>query len=376
MNKRIISLLLIAALAVGGFFFWRGTSSSTGPAELEIGVILPLTGPSSYIGTSIKNGIEIAVDEFTATADKPFALKVEYSDTSGQPAKVVTAWQSLLATQSPQAVIAVQEGVKGLIPLAANDQRVLLATSVPDNGIAGQNPWTFRFFINARTDAKAIAGYAVSKLNKKRFGVIYVNDSMGLSYRDSFAEQVKALGGEVVAEQTFGPADTEFRAQVLRMKAAAPDAIYLIGYGTSLSGIPIQLRENGVQATLLSVGTISQPEIMKAAGAAVEGCYYTTSEFFTFAPATPELKAFVDAYKAKFGQVPVFFEVFGYDSIRLILEAAKRRGATADQIRQGLSAIKSLPLASGSVSVGSDGDVEFPVVVKMIRNGTWAAAEP
>lgn len=376
MNKNMRIGIVVAIVLVVAGAFWFFNQKPAAPDALKVGVILPLTGPSSYIGTSIKNGMEIATDEFNARPDKPFALKLEYSDTGGQPAKAVTAWQALAASLSPQAVIAVQEGVKGLLPLAASDRRVLLATSVPDNGIAGVNPWAFRFFINAKTDAGMIAKYAVEKLGKKRLALIYVNDSMGTSYRESFTATVKELGAEVVTEQAFGPADTEFRNQVLRIKEATPDAVYLVGYGKSLSSIPTQLRESGVEATLLSVGTISQPDIMAAAGTAVEGCYYTTSEFFTFAPATPELKAFVDAYQAKFGQVPVFFEVFGYDSLRLILHAAAQGGLTSDAMRSALTTTKGLPLAAGNVNVGADGDVQFPVVVKMIKNGQWAPAAP
>ncbi len=369
-----LGVVLVLVVAAGAWFFNGGQPAA--PDTLKVGVILPLTGSTSYIGASVKGGMEIAVDEFNARQDKPFALRLEFSDTGGQPAKAVTSWQALQATLSPQAVIAVQEGVKGLLPLAESDKRVLLATSVPDNGIAGVNPWSFRFFINAKTDAGMIAEYAAKKLGKKRFAMIYVNDSMGTSYRESFAETVKRLGAEVVTEQSFGPADTDFRSQVVRVKEAAPDAVYLIGYGKSLSSVPTQLRENGVDATLLSVGTISQPDIMAAAGAAVEGCYYTTSDFFTFAPATPELKAFVDAYQARFGQVPVFFEVFGYDSLRLILHAAAQGGLAAEDLRTALAATRDLPLAAGKVSVGPDGDVQFPVVVKMIKDGKWTPAEP
>lgn len=368
-----VGIVVVIVLAAGAWFASRQPAA---PGGLNVGVILPLTGPSSYIGESIKNGMEIAAAEFNARQDRPFPLRLEYSDTGGQPAKAVTAWQAMAASLSPQAVIAVQEGVKGLLPLAEADRRVLLATSVPDNGVAGVNPWAFRFFINAKSDAGTIGNYAVNKLGKRRFALIYVNDSMGTSYRESFSETVKRLGGEIVTEQAFGPADSDFRTQVLRVKEAAPDAVYLIGYGKSLSSIPIQLRENGVEATILSVGTISQPDIMAAAGAAVEGCYYTTSEFFTFAPATPELKAFVDAYQARFGQVPVFFEVFGYDALRLILHAAAQDAMTPAAIRDALAATKDLALAAGNVSVGADGDVQFPVVVKMIKDGKWAPAEP
>jgi branched-chain amino acid transport system substrate-binding protein len=372
-NMRIGMIVVVVVLVVAGIV-WFSQYKADEQTSLKVGVILPLTGQSSYIGTSIKNGMDIAIQEFNARADKPFALSVKFSDTGGQAARVVTSWQSLMAQVSPQAFIAVQEGVKGLIPLAANDRRVLLATSVPDNGIAGVNPWTFRFFINAKTDAGMMARYAVEKLDKKRFGIIYVNDSMGISYRESFTETVRQLGAEIVVEQAFGMADTEFRSQILRIMEANPDAVYLAGYGKSLSTIPIQLRESGVEATLLSVGTISQPDIMAAAGAAVEGCYYTTSEFFTFAPATKELKAFVDAYQARFGQVPVFFEVFGYDSLRLLLHAAEQEGLKSESIRSALAATRKLPLAAGEVTVGNDGDVRFPIVVKMIKDGKWAEA--
>ncbi|MCC5846781.1 MAG: ABC transporter substrate-binding protein [Verrucomicrobia bacterium] len=344
--------------------------------DLKVGVILPLTGQSAYIGTSIRNGMEIAINEFNEREDKPFDLRVDFSDTGGQPGRAVTAWRSMMASLNPQAFIAVQEGVKGLLPLAAADRRVLLATSVPDDGIAGVNPWGFRFFINAKTDAGMIARYAVEKLDKQRFAIIYVNDSMGTSYRDNFVSTVNDLGAEIVTAQSFGPADTDFRSQIMRVRQANPDAVYLVGYGKSLSSIPIQLRESGVEATLLSVGTISQPDIMDAAGDAVEGTYYTTSEFFTFAPETPELASFVEAYQAKFGQVPVFFEVFGYDSLRLILHAAEQGGLDSDDIRQALTEVKNLALAAGKVTVGEDGDVQFPVVVKMIKDGQWAPAKP
>jgi len=376
MNKRTTSILIIVALAIVAAIIWQSGRKSADENDLTVGVILPLTGPSSYIGTTIKSGMDIAIDEFNARPDKPFSLRVEFSDTGGQPARAVTSWQSLAASHSPQAIIAVQEGVKGLIPLADADQRLLLATSVPDNEIAGVNPWTYRFFINAKTDAATIADYAVNKLGKKRFAIIYVNDSMGVSYRESFRTSLKGLGAELVAEQSFGPADTDFRSQVLRVKEAQPEAVYLVGYGASLSNIPVQLKQNEVDATLLAVGTISQPEIMEAAGASIEGVYYTTSEFFTFAPGTPELQAFVDAYKARFDQVPVFFEVFGYDSLRLILHAAETGGTNSEKLRDTLKSVENLSLAVGDVTMGSDGDVQFPVVVKMIKNGTWAPAEP
>lgn len=373
--KRIwILLFFITAIYIG----LSGCTKKEEPVKkpvLKVGVILPLTGDSSYIGSSVKSGMEIAVSEFNNITGKPgFDLNVEYVDSGGVAAKVVSAYQSLVSIKDVQAVIPVQQGAKALIPLVEKDKRLLLATSVPDNGIAGQNPWTFRFFINAETDASTIAAYAYDKLGIRKAATIYVNDDMGMSYRQSFARHFTELGGTVIQELEFSPSSADYRNLILKIKKASPDAVYLVGYGKSMSNIPIQLREAGVEATLLSVGTISQPEIMAAAGNSVEGCYYTTSRFFTFAPETPELKRFVELYQQKNGQVPVFFEVFGYDALNMVIAAARRGGVETQRLRDAFAGLKDLPMAVGDVTVGADGDVRFPVVVKRIVDGKWAPA--
>ena len=375
-SKYIAGIIIVAVVAIAGYMLLGpGADKAPEEATLRIGVILPMTGGSAYIGESIKKGMEIARQVYEEqTRPKPFKLDVEYVDSSGSASRVVTAYHNLVDIKGVQAIIAVQQGVKALIPMAARDKRVLLATSVPDNGITGQNHWTFRFFINAESDSSTIADYAYRKLGLRRAALIYVNDSMGTSYRDSFSHHFTKLGGKIVAEESFNPTDTTFRTQVLKIKEAHPDAVYIIGYGTSMANIPIQLREADVNATLLAVGTISQPEIMKAAGAAANGIYYTTSEFSTFAPKTPELKDFVNKYRARFGNVPVFFEVFGYDSLRLLLHVARLGGVTPEQMRHELFRVKDLPMAVGKVTVDPNGDVRFPVVVKRIVGGKWVTA--
>jgi branched-chain amino acid transport system substrate-binding protein len=371
----VISIAIATLISTFGLRYLFGRHQKTAANNFCVGVILPLTGNSAYIGQSVKNGMDIASADYAKQeASKQLHLQLEYSDTGGDAAKVVTAYQSLVNIKNCPSIIAVQEGVKALIPLAEQDKRVLLATSVPDNGITGKNPWVFRFFVSAESDAGTMAEYAFSKLNLRKGAIIYVNNSTGISYRDSFTQKFTKLGGNIIEAQAFNPDDVDFRTQALKIKQAAPDAVYIVGYGKSIANIPIQLREAGVTATFLSIGTISQPEILQAAGEAANGLYYTTAEFATDLNAgTPELKQFVDSYKTRFGTNPVFFEFFGYDSLKLLLLAAKRGGTQPEKLREGMSAIANIPLAVGNVSVGQDGNVQFPIVVRKIVDGKWTA---
>ena len=374
--KRALTVLgLAAVVVVAAYAIWQTNVHRPDTEALRVGVILPLTGPAAFLGDAIKGGIEIAAQEYRAGVEaKPLNLQIEYADSGGVPAQVVTAFHRLVSTKDVQAVIAVQHGVRALIPLAARDERVLLATSVPDNNIAGQNPWTFRFFINAETDASTIAAYARTRLGLERCATIFVNDEMGISYDDSFTRHFTAGGGTVVARESYPPAQAHFREQVLKVREAAPDCVYLIGYGIGMANLPKQIREAGMDATLLAVGTISQPEIMEAAGEAADGIYYTTTKFFTFAPETPELERFVESFQQRYGKMPVFFEVFGHDSLRLLLLAAEKGGIDPAGLRDGLAGIRNVDLAAGEVSVGEDNDVQFPVVVKKIVDGQWTPA--
>lgn len=372
----IVPVAIAALLSSFGLGYLVGRNQKVATNNFCVGVILPLTGNSAYIGQSVKSGMDIASSDYAKTqAAKDIKLHLEFSDTGGDPTKVVTAYQSLVHLKNCQSIVAVQEGIRALVPLAEKDERVLLATSAPDNGITGKNPWVFRFFVSAESDALTIAKYAFNKLKLRKAAIIYVNNTTGISYRDSFSQKFAELGGEIIEEQAFNQDDVDYRTQALKIKKAQPDAVYIVGYGKSMANIPIQLREAAVQATFLSMGTISQPEILEAAGKAANNIYYTTAEFAVdLDTGTPELKQFVKEYKDRYNTVPVFFEFFGYDSLRLLLLAAKRGGTEPEKLRQALSAIHGVPMAVGTVSVDKQGNVQFPILVRKIVDGKWTPA--
>jgi branched-chain amino acid transport system substrate-binding protein len=142
-----------------------------------------------------------------------------------------------------------------------------------------------------------------------------------------------------------------------------------------MARIPLQMKDVRLNIPILSVGTISQPEVMKQAGSAVEGVVYTTCAFNTLAPDTPALREFVDKFTAKYKAPPIFFEVFGYDTFNLLWLAARRSGLGPDDVNRGLLSIQDVPMAAGNVSVRPNREVSFPVVLKQIKNGQWAHLE-
>ncbi len=341
------------------------------PSELRIGVILPQTGYTAFIGESVRKGMDIAL-ELAKQAEPDAKITLIYEDSAGDVKQAVSAYHKLTSVDKVNAIICVSSGAKALTPLADRDKLPLFCTAVSGSDIASVSPWCFRFFINADVDAKIMGEYAVGKRGFKKLAVIYINDEMGLSYKNVFAKTVEGLGSKIVAAEGFGFGVNDFKPILLKISSAKPDAIYIQAYTDSMARIPVQMKEVGLNIPILSVGTISQPEVMKQAGDSVEGVIYSTCAFNTFAPETPELKKFVDKFTSKHQAPPIFFEVFGYDTFNMIWLAAKSKGITSEDLKSGLLAVQNASMAAGNVSVQPNGEVSFPVILKQIKNGQWA----
>jgi len=364
----LVALIVVAAVVLAAVFL-RSPDGTT-RSELKIGVILPLTGEAAYLGTSVRNGMELAAPEAAKRlAEKGLTLSLVYEDSADQVKNAVSAYNKLVTVDRAEILVCVSGGWKALIPLADQQDRVLFCTVVSPSKVAAQSPWAFRFFISADSDASLMAEFAAKRLRLGEVAVLYVNDEFGNSYKEVFTKHFESVGGKVVSAEGFSPADTDFRPILTRIKGANPDAVYLLAYGNNMALAARQMRELGIDVPLLSIGTISQPDIMKQAGQAVEGAYYTTTRFNTFSPETPQLKRFVEAYTAKYQQPPVFFEVFGYDTVNLLAAAAAKAGPSPEAVRDALLALKGYKGAAGDISFSQEGEATFPVVVRQIKNG-------
>jgi len=363
----VVSLLLPLGCA-------RTGSRKTG--SVTIGVVLPLTGEAAYIGEMVKSGMELAFEDMSEElAQREIDLTVVYEDSGNQPKNAVSAYQKLTAVDGADVVVCVSGGWKALVPLAERDEILLFCTVVSASEVATQSPWVFRFFLSADEDASLMARFAGSRLDAKRAAVLYVNDEFGASYRDVFSRTFEERGGEVVASEAFPLDASDFRTILGKLAAAEPDVIYLLAYGNNMALVPIQMQELGIDVQLLSLGTIGQPHIMAQAGESVVGAYYASTEFSTQAPNTPELRSFVEEYERQYGQTPVFFEVFGYDTAGLLMEAMSS-GLESCSIREGLLNIKSYPGAVGEVTFSEEGEATFPMrVYQIVSEGTIAPVD-
>jgi branched-chain amino acid transport system substrate-binding protein len=172
----------------------------------------------------------------------------------------------------------------------------------------------------------------------------------------------------VATEQAYKAGDADFSAQLTAIRDAKPDAIFVPGYYTDVANIAVQVQKLGIKAPLLGGDGWDSAELAKIAGPAIEGAYY--SNHYAVQEPRPEVKSFVDAYKARFGAEPDGLAALGYDAAHILADAMKRApdlsgGALAAAIAQ----TRDFAGVTGRISIDEKRNASKPAVIVQMQQG-------
>jgi len=370
--KRMVWICAGAAIAALLATLLGCNGAKSGKKEVVLGAILPMTGPSAVLGEFNKHGMDLAVEEWN-TAKKPEepSLRIEYADSKNDAKEGILAFQALTGPKKVGTIVAAMSSVtNALIQPASESGSLLFATTVSAEGITQDHPRMFRLFIRADIDARTMAEYAARTLKMKRVAILYVQDDFGASFRDVFKRSFEQEGGSIVAEEGCDRAMTDYRATLTRLKTKSFEGIYVLAYEKTMGLIPKQMRELGMNQPIFSIGTIAQPYVLQQAGSAVDGAYFTSTDFDAEAPRTDLTRSFVQKFEAKYGKKPNYFNAFAYDTIRVLAKAAgEAAGNTPEDLSKALLTVKDYPGTVGPITFEPSGDAAFPMRVRRIEKG-------
>jgi branched-chain amino acid transport system substrate-binding protein len=257
--------------------------------------------------------------------------------------------------------------VEAILPITERNQVVVISPAATASSLSGRKGF-FRTIVSDVYDGTAMAEFAFQKRGSKKIAVLHVEAAGPGGVARSFIVRFKELGGAVPLVETALPNATDFRAQLTKIKAAEPDAVYFAAYAVETGTILKQAKELGLKKQMLSHQLAEDPEVRARAGDAANGLIYTTPKLD---PATggPAVKEFYEKFRAKYGEEPRNFASNSYDALKLLARAIAQNGYSLNGITKGLLAIKHYPAASGTLSFDSNGDVIQPMRIMTIREG-------
>jgi branched-chain amino acid transport system substrate-binding protein len=349
--------LLVVALALTGC---GGGSGSSSGDTIRVGVNYELTGGAADYGSTARDAILLAFEEINAAGGidgkqiEPVVLdnKSDATEALSVATKLVTQ-EGVVAHLGPATTGATLNTVPVVteykIPLITNSATNPDVTVDPQSGAT--RDFIFRTCFIDPPQAVVGADFAVNELGIKKVAIYYDNTndySKGLY--EVFKENIKALGGEVVAEEGYVESDQEFRPTLTKFRQAGAELIYIPGYYDQVAKIISQAREVGLEVPFLGADGWDSPVLTEVAGAdALNNTFFTNH----YSPQDPDEKvqSFVKAYEDKYGSTPASFSATAYDAAYLLADAIKRAGSLEPEaITKALAETKDFDGITGKFS--------------------------
>ncbi len=362
-------------LPVGGKARVTGTSilvSGILPAEIQIGVVLPLTGDGMAVGQFVRNGMELAQEEVSRYELDSSTINFIVEDSESNPDVAVTAFEKLIHEDDVTVILGPGYSSSAAVafPIAQQNNVVAFSPTAAAAGLGAIGEFVFRVPTPVSRIAQSTLEIARTKLRLNSVAVIY--DSTDVFSQSGFEESEKVLdklGVETLATEAFATGKTDFSVELTRINDSKPDLILVWTRPVERVAIPVQGRRLGIPYGIpfLVFGFASSQ--IEVAGAAAEGLI--TGTFWSRSIATPENHAFIENYRVRFGTDPDLFAAEGYACVHILTAAMKKAGSTASGALRDALATIDIPTVLGQFAFDENGDPTYPAVLQVVRNGKF-----
>lgn len=336
------------------------------PEVYKLGASFPMTGAGSTFGTFFTEGATLAIEEINAAGGvKGKKLELVIEDNKVEPATGVAIYRKLVEVDKVPLVLITFTNV-GLaqLPIADETKTVAYTAAMILPGLSQKSEWVFRSTVGADLESQAMARYVYTERGLRRIATIYQNQDAALAGAQEFKKVFEQLGGKVVAEESYDIGAVDVRPQLLKVRAANPEAIYNVGRDATMGLLLKQAAEIGFKVPQFANASMELPDAVKAAGEALEGVVYTIGAL------DPETsRDFVGRYKQRWGKDPEVWAGNHYDAIRMIAKAIETNGYTAEGIRKGLLAIKDFPGVTGKTTFDGKREAVKSVIMMAFKDG-------
>jgi branched-chain amino acid transport system substrate-binding protein len=311
--------------------------------EVRVGFLGPLEGSMIIdLGTQMLRGAQMAIDEANEKGGYngiPFKLMV-HNDVGlwGAAANEIVdmddegVWAWLGSIDDIVSHVALRATLKLEIPE--------VCTGDPDPTFTETNiPWMIRVISDDRQSCYALARQIYTMDKHSRVGVIRTGSRYGRVAVKIFQETAVRLGHPIIIEERFADGETDFKAQLERIKKVNPDAILIWGNAKESALIVNQIRDLGMSQPIYGSDRMVSAQFLKIAGKNADGI--TTTCQYNPDANNPRLKAFQANYLKKYGEEPEVFAAHAYDGMNIIIEAIKKAGLNRVLIRDLLTDLKT-----------------------------------
>ena len=381
--RRITTLMFVLAIAplivglsacdqIGQLLVPAPPQMEEPDGEIPVGVVLSITGRfASTFGRPMGTGFELALEEINNSQLGGRSIKFIIEDDQSTVEGAVEAFNKLIQQDGVSVILgpATSSQTEAVFPIAQENGVVAFSPTSAARGLSTIGDFVFRAALT--TDVLIPSGIETTsaKLGYKTAATMYdENDVFSTDSDEAVREVLAANGVEVLITETFQGGDTDFSAQLTRIKEANPDIIFVSSLSPEKPGILTQGRQLGIPDSVpFVIRTLTIGDV-QAAGDAAEGAI--TFVGWASTADTPGNQDFVQNYTAKYGVEPSNYAARSYAALHILAEAiANAQSTDATAIRDALANITDFDTVFGAFSFDDVGDAIYDPKILIVVNG-------
>lgn len=380
MNKRTFITLVVAAVTAVSF----GASAQTNE-PIKIGSVLSVTGPAAFLGDPELKTLQLYVERINAQGGvlgRKLEL-IQYDD-GGDANKANNFTKRLLESDKVDLIIGgtTTGSTMAMAPLVDK-------AGVPFISLAGGvviiepvKKWVFKTPHTDRMAAEKVFA-DMKKRGITKVALLSETSGFGQSGRKETQAVASKYGIEIIADETYGPKDTDVTAQLTKIKnTPGVQAVFIFGLGQGPAIVSKNYAQLGIKLPQYQSHGVASDEYLKLAGGSAEGVRLPSPALLVanVLQANDAQKTIVvgydKAYKDRYKEDPSTFGGYALDALMLAVDAIKRAGSgDREKVRAALEQTKGYVGTTGTFNMSPTDHMGLDLTafrMLEVKNGNWA----
>jgi len=346
-HPRLLSLFMSLALSGATACAALGTAPAAPSGPIKIGMVTSLTGNYAPLGTNDKLAAQQIVDGVNGkNGINGRKIELEIVDDGSDPNQSVIQFNKVIG-DGVAAVLGPPQSTSDLaIKPVANDKKMpVISLGAADDQVVPVTPYMWQTAPLSSQVARVCVDFIKSQ-GKTKLAMLYdTKNAYAVAGHDSTRKILDQAGIQLVDDETFETSQTNFAPQFAKIADTRPD--FLLVWATGAPPVVITKAwadlKNGI--ALMMTAAEASTLYVQPAGPAAEGVFVQASMgvLGQSLPSSNKFRKLIDEFAGPFQQAnnyyPPQFAWDGMVATTILIDAITRKGATSEQIREGLDSV-------------------------------------
>jgi branched-chain amino acid transport system substrate-binding protein len=304
-----------------------GAAGAQAQQSVNMPIVIELSGAGAVSGTNFRDCAVLAIEDIYAKGGiLGRKFNAPQSDTQSNPGTSRAQVQKAIDSDPYVILGPVFSGSVKVNMILCQQAEVpqITGAEAADITQAG-NPYIFRTSFGQQMSMPKIANYIRDGLKAKTVAVLWVNNDFGKGGRDTFMKEMAARNIKVVGDVSTESGQVDFAADVVKLKGANADAIFVYTNEEESARFLREARKQGFNKPLIGETTLLGQKVIDMAGPSANGAKGHVG-LSADAP-VPAVQAWKEKFVKRFGYVPDHNGIKGYTGVYAVKYATQKIGS-------------------------------------------------